>query len=953
MRFVTRAIRLGGGLAAVIALGIPAIGWAQAAKGPKPAGARMETEIEEITVTAQKREENIQEVPISVTALTAETLATKGVGTVLDLNQSVPGVQALPASQGASNFAFSVRGIQQSNNNMAQNPKMGLYVDGVYIAKQQGNNMDLEDLERVEVLRGPQGTLFGRNTILGAVQLVTRKPTEERSIIANTEVGNYNAFKGRLTVNMPLIGKNGFWQSDALGTISLRENVVYKHNDGYVDNVSPTDVKASGAAGLSSLNRVSTWTAVRWQPTKAVTIDYAFEYNRFRETPTAFQLMRILPYSLSDAKYRIPNTNTIINNPFLPAGGLTPYVRPNREDAIGNNATPNTPDLSGPTHRLNEDGNNRMHFLTLAWDLGEHGPFGNLTVKSINHYRNQFMSHSSDLDGSPLAGFSGINHTNLSTWSTEEQLLGTLPRIHYVLGAIYYGEQTTADADAVVMGGKLTNSHQFNTNWADSYAAFGQATWTLPILSDKLSLTGGIRYNQDHTHSDKLFQCLGGAGCASAPAFKKGVFGDFGGADAITFTGDASYQWTDSVMTYFRVSQGWQSGFANQDATDQRLFNVVDPEKMLTYEGGLKSQVFENRVRVNADMYYSTYTDQVINTFQAGPTGPQALLQNAGKSRIWGAEVEATAIPLRGVEVDATYTYCNAKFTEFLEQAFDAQGRPIEDSNGTLVKTDVSDFRPLTLNPKHKFSVGATYTAPPTSAGVFSARVDTFWQNDQIIFTVPLPGNAGVRNVDGWAYAVVNGRLLFSEIPLQKGSLDLYAFGKNLFDRKYRTWAIDFGDSLGFTSAAYGTPRTFGLGLTYNFSEGAAPPPPVPVAQAAPPPPAPPAKKKIVLRSVHFDFDKATLKAEAKPILDEAIQVLKQEGSVDIVVEGHTDSVGTDQYNLSLSRRRAETVRTYLVDHGIAKSRITAEGLGEAKPVASNDTADGRAQNRRVELRVK
>ncbi|MBP1688640.1 MAG: hypothetical protein H6Q33_4783, partial [Deltaproteobacteria bacterium] len=153
--------------------------------------------------------------------------------------------------------------------------------------------------------------------------------------------------------------------------------------------------------------------------------------------------------------------------------------------------------------------------------------------------------------------------------------------------------------------------------------------------------------------------------------------------------------------------------------------------------------------------------------------------------------------------------------------------------------------------------------------------------------------------------------------------------------------------------AAYGDPRTFGMGLTYNFSEGAAIPPPPPVAQAAPPPPPPPAKKKIVLRSVHFDFDKATLKSEAKPILDEAVQVLKQEGSVDIVVEGHTDSVGTDQYNLGLSRRRAETVRTYLVEHGVARSRITAEGLGESKPVASNDTADGRAQNRRVELHVK
>jgi len=809
-------MRFGISVAVTAVLAVPPMSRAQVAG--KPAAPKVETEIEEITVTAEKREENIQEVPISVTALTADMLSAMGAGTVQDLTESVPAVQVVQGTSNAS-FAFSVRGTQQVNSNMSQNSKMGLYVDGVYIAKLQGNNMDLEDLERVEVLRGPQGTLFGRNTISGAMQLVTRKPTEERSITANTEAGNYNAFKSRLTVNVPLIGKNGFWQSDALGTVSLRENVVYKHHDGYWDNKSPTDVPASGSASLSNLNRIFNWTAVRWQPTTEVTVDYAFEYHRYRQAPTAYQLIRILPLSLTDAQFKIPGTSTIIPielTGFLPKGGLQPYVRPNRVDAIGDNATPNTPDLSGPTHRLFGDGNNRMHLLTLAWNLGERGPLGNLLLKSVNHYRNQALSANTAIDGTPLNVFDGGQHTNLETWSTEEQLIGTLPRIHYVLGAIYYGEHSTQQADNVIFLGKVLNNHQFNTNWADSYAAFGQATWTPPILSDKLSLTGGIRYNQDHTHSHKTYVCYVGTGCT--PNFKTGLGKDFGGPGAITFTGDASFQWTDNVMTYFRASQGWQSGFANQDATNQLLFNIVDPEKLLNYEVGLKSQWLDNRLRLNADMYYSDYTDQVINTFQAGPSGPQSILQNAGKSRIWGSEVEATAIPLRGVEIDASYTYINAKFTEFLEQAFDAQGRPIVDSNGNLVKTDVSDQRPLTLVPAHAFSIGVSYTAPPTSVGTFSARVDTFWQNDQILFTTPLPGNAGVRNTDGWAYAVVNGRVQFVEIPLQKGSLDLYAFGRNLFDRKYRTFAIDFGDSLGFTVANFGDPRTFGVGLTYNFS---------------------------------------------------------------------------------------------------------------------------------------
>ncbi|MBP1688638.1 MAG: TonB-dependent receptor, partial [Deltaproteobacteria bacterium] len=213
-------------MAVSIGLAVPSVGWAQAAKGAK-AAPKVEAEIEEITVTAQKREENIQEVPISVTALTAEALTEKGATTVYDLTQSVPSLQVVASTNGASNFGVAMRGPSQVNATLAQNSKMGLYVDGVYIAKLLGNNLDLEDLERVEVLRGPQGTLFGRNTISGAVQLVTAKPTEDRSITASTEVGNFSAFKGRLTLNAPLIGKNGYWQSDALGTISIRENVVY------------------------------------------------------------------------------------------------------------------------------------------------------------------------------------------------------------------------------------------------------------------------------------------------------------------------------------------------------------------------------------------------------------------------------------------------------------------------------------------------------------------------------------------------------------------------------------------------------------------------------------------------------------------------------------------------------------------------------------------------------
>jgi len=257
----------------VVGLVVPPAGWGQAAKRKAAAAPQAEMEIEEITVTAQKREENIQEVPISVTAITGAALEQKGAASYTDLAESVPNLYATAPGFSTSSAAVAMRGLSGANTRFSTNTAVGLYIDGVYIAKVVGSNFDLEDLDRVEALRGPQGTLFGRNTTGGAVSMVTRKPTDERSITASTEVGNYDAFKGRVTLNVPLIGKNGFFQSDALGTLNLRENAAYRSHDGWAQNQSPTDVKASGGSELGTLNRVFNMTSLRWQPTPNITVD--------------------------------------------------------------------------------------------------------------------------------------------------------------------------------------------------------------------------------------------------------------------------------------------------------------------------------------------------------------------------------------------------------------------------------------------------------------------------------------------------------------------------------------------------------------------------------------------------------------------------------------------------------------------------------------------------------
>ncbi|MFN8628359.1 MAG: TonB-dependent receptor [Candidatus Binatia bacterium] len=941
MTTLGRLVGLGAVVTAAAILGGLNAGWAQPAKGKK-AGPGAAVEVEEITVTAQKREENVQETPISIVAITGEALQEKQITNVVDLNQAVPNLHITGYTGSNSTITIAVRGVAQADNQIALQPSVGLYLDGAYLAKIIGANLDLDDLERVEVLRGPQGTLWGRNTAAGAVNFITRKPSEERSITLSTEAGNYNFFKERLTLNVPLVGKNGFVQSDAIGTLSIRETAVYRHRDAFYRNTG------TGSGGYDNLNRVSTMTSVRWQPTTAFTLDYLFEYHRYRNDSTLSEVVFVRPGSATSA----------------PPFDLRPYIRGDRVDSLPTNDQC-VPDIdNGITcgHPQIDHGNHRMNVLTGTWDLGEVGALGSVTLKSIAEYRDWFTQQDQDLDGSPLHVIDIFQHDHYQTWSEELQWIGTAPRVKYVIGGYYYGERSRALSQNGIFSGAfaLPSINRYKTA---SYAGFGQATYTPPILGDKLSFTAGLRFSQEQVHFNRQFRCLniiqGGVNLCNAlpPAIGLNLgLNDFNvqtgkafggihgsGTPGISPMGDIAYQWTDNLMTYVRVARGFKSGtFSGAANIPQLVTTPVQPERLLAYEGGFKSQWFDNRLRFNGTGFYEDYTDQQISVFRAAPqTGTQVSLENAGSSEIFGAEVEVGVVPVRGVEVNVAYAYLAPKFTEFLEQAFDANNNPIL---GQTV--NVADEREFALAPEHSFSVGLSYTAPPTSAGVFSAHLDTSFQSS--VFFAPI----NFENTEAGSYAVVNGRLQFAEIPLAMGSLDLALWGRNLFDRQYRVFGIDFGEQLGWAVNKFGEPRTFGLQLTYNFTQTAASPPPA-VVQAAPPPPAPPAKKKIVLRSVHFDFDKATLKAEAKPILDEALQVLKQEGSVDIVVEGHTDSVGTEQYNLGLSRRRADTVRRYLVDHGIAASRIAAEGLGEAKPVASNDTADGRAQNRRVELHVR
>ncbi|MFN8625938.1 MAG: TonB-dependent receptor [Candidatus Binatia bacterium] len=498
--------------------------------------------------------------------------------------------------------------------------------------------------------------------------------------------------------------------------------------------------------------------------------------------------------------------------------GLVPYVQKSREDSLANNALlmfgTNT------LHQQRDDGNNHMHILNGAWDMGDVGSLGTVTLKSISAYRTWAYQADQDLDGSPYHVAEGSQLNHFQTWSQELQWVGAAPRVHYVVGGYYYGEYAMQHESQNFFGA-LNNLPYKNFNRVKSYAGYGQITYTPPILSDKLSLTAGMRFSKEQVHLTHIWGKDAGS-YSTSPGFtgdRGSAFGGFNGkgAPGISPMADISYQATDELMLYGRVSRGFTGGGFNPTASLPELFNSFEPERLLQYEMGFKSQWLDNHLRVNADGYFSQYSDLQQSVFRATPTlGALSIPSNVDKAEIWGMEFEGLAIPFEGVEVSGNYAFIAPKFTEWNDQVFDANGNPIFDQNGKPVTENVAHDRTFNFSPRNQISVGLTYTAPPTTTGVFSAHADWYWQ-DKVVF-IANNDTPGAQADEGWAYYLVNGRLAYTGIPLQKGTLDVAVFARNIFDRKYRTYGIDFGPVFGLATNNYGNPRTFGLQVVYNFT---------------------------------------------------------------------------------------------------------------------------------------
>lgn len=738
----------------------------------------------EIVVTAQKRAESLQDTPLAVSAVTAEMIEARGITDVSSLTAVAPNISVTTAPASSSNTAIFIRGIGDQEPVLTSDAPVSIYVDGIVLGRSTGAVFDLVDLERIEVLRGPQGTLYGRNTIGGAVNLITAKPADTFGIKQKFSYGSFNQWQSRTTLDTGELGDSG---------IRAKFSYVHREQDGYVDDTTAPSSEDPGALNIDALRA-----AVSFDQGGAFRAQYAFDFNHRESWAPAFQAVVVNPliaqFLLDSAKL----------------GGNSGPVSADRLDAFA----------------LGDDGllTDKVwgHTLTLEVDLGE-----NMTLKSLTGHRKwRNVDRGDELDGldnvlglavSPMLFvdgtfdvlgvqearlFTSTNRRKQKQWSQEFNLTGKLgDKLEYVAGLFYFEESSeeinpqypgfvlpapapiplgpdlSVDTFFVPLQALLSFQHK-----SKSRAAFAQATYD---LTDQLSVTGGIRYTKDTKH---LIQ---------VSPFTRDLEASF---DRFNWAASIDYQATPDILAYARVATGYKSGGFNARSSN----SGYSPEDLTSYELGLKTELFDRRLRFNVAGFHMVHKDLQVQQFQAGAGGALSITVNAGKAKYTGIEVETQAILVPGFQVFGTMGYVHRKYDEFL--ILD----PVTDQ-----VVDVADQARFPHSAALTWNVGAQYDLPEFPIGKLSARVE--YNHRGRTYFHPTKVGAPLNDVIAAnRRGLLDGRITLSQIPVAGTELSIAVWGKNLTDEAYRVHGIDFG-GLGYGGAVYGEPRSFGVDLTAQF----------------------------------------------------------------------------------------------------------------------------------------
>jgi iron complex outermembrane receptor protein len=712
--------------------------------------------LEEVIVTARRREESMQEVPIAVSAFSADQLRQLQAEDLAGLQGTVPNMNLVQGRGSASSANVYIRGIGQPDALQTFDPGVGIYLDDVFVARIQGALFNLYDVQRVEVLRGPQGTLYGKNTIGGAIRLISKKPPDDLSGQAELGYGNYDSFTAKGYLGGPVTDNFG---ASIAGVYATRSGLTEDPSTGRDYNDIDT------AAGRVILE---------WDPSDDLNINLAADYTRQRNA-----------LSLGRPEAPLIQVNLLGGVKVLQPAPTTPWNYKVATSFKGNEG---------------QDLDNWGTALTIGWKLSDAW-----LLKSITAYRNLQPDFYIDIDASKYQlgdVFVGIDQDQTSQEFQFQYDAGG--RLNMVLGLYYFGEDNKSDQiawanDFLTLGAlpltfKRTVNDKLNT---DSYAVFGQGTWK---FTDRFTGTVGLRYtdeSKDYWRTTSTFSNL-------APLVGTFVYKDNDSWTAWTPTFALDYKLDDESMVYASVAEGFKSGGFNGRANTPGETGSFDPEYVWTYEIGTKNTLSEGRARVNFDVFYSDYTDfQARVSEVVDPNAPipnfSFPVVNAGAMDIYGAELEATWVPIDPLNLQAQIGYLNADYREFTETVKGPDGKPVQRDRS-------KDHPPFA--PEWTARLAVAYTFVLGDKGGFTLSADALYRDKQWLSV----DNRDVLTQD--SYTLMNVLLSWAS-----ASNAWYASAgvKNLTDEVYKTDAQEFSSVGNIQTAYYGDPRTYQAILGYRF----------------------------------------------------------------------------------------------------------------------------------------
>ncbi len=765
--------------------------------------------LEEIVVTARKKEESLQSVPIAVSVFTERGLESRGIENSADIGNFIPNVQFDTSSSfaGTSTFQAYIRGIGQSDFAINTDPGVGVYVDGIYYARASAGVVELLDVERIEVLKGPQGTLFGRNTIGGAVNVITKTPSEELDFGVKLTIGEFDRRDLSVSANIPL-GKN------LLSNFALSTN----ERDGFqrripfpgantgngqprLDQLIVTGENVSDDEFLGQEDSQTFRGKLLWTATDNFDVTFSADYSTSDNGATPTSLLNAEEGNLAAGLAGLFNacvagapippcaTSAFLQNELLPFDNR--FLTGDIDTTFGNGANFSRSDDYGFS-------------LTADWQIND-----SLSLKSITAYRELDSEFGLDVDSSPTIFDQTTFTIDQDQFSQEYQLTGDVGRLRYTVGAYYFTEDA-AQADNVPIAGGLIQVAGGNSQETDSLSFFGEGTYA---LTDAVNLVFGLRYTDEEKELQLNQQSLNPGFFLSTGlpevAFPRTDLTFLGPqepqvADFTNTSGRAGINWqvNDNTFTYASFSQGFKSGgFTTRltapfnpafgGATNGLTRLDFDEETVDSLEFGIKTQLFNNRVRLNASAFFNTYEDiQIVVQRGVSPAN-----ENAGEAEINGLELEVEALPTDNLSVTATFGYTDAEYTE-LDPLLSATPFGAFDQSAELPNT-----------PETTASVALNWVLPQIVRGETAINVNYSYTDDVFNDTENTP----LLFQD--ASNIWNASLAWSS---ENEKWDMRLGVNNLTDERRLVSGFNSG-ALNFVVGSFNRPREWYFTVGYNY----------------------------------------------------------------------------------------------------------------------------------------